>query len=167
MGPIRTVSAVILVLVFFCAMECRASDVTVQTRVPPQVSSDISALGLKYPLQIPPAEDLLSRLRSLRKFSVRTDRRRPNAESPEVSVIRQVIGQRALIAPGEPKCFRSIPTRDEFLDMVRNNPADANQILQRCNIDVRGISPLPQLPVGTRQLPEDTRQRPVGTWPNN
>jgi hypothetical protein len=29
---------------------------------------------------------------------------------------------------------------------------------------VRTISPLPQLPVSTRQLPEDTRQRPVGTW---
>ncbi len=120
----------------------------------------------KFPIEAPPASEVLPRLRKM------TDSRSPvqekkTTESPQVKMLRRLTGQGAYVALAEPQCFRAIPTRDEFLNMVKNNPADANQILQRCNVDLTGSSPLPQLPVGSRQLPEDTRQRPVQTWGNN
>jgi len=61
-------------------------------------------------------------------------------------------------------CGRPLPTKQEFLRMLKDRPADAFQILHRCNVPIISISPIRQLPVGRRQLPVDTRQRPVGTW---
>jgi len=127
-------------------------------------SSERIAPEQKYPIEIPPASEVLPRLRKM------TDSKPPIQEkkveeSPQAKMLRQLMSQGGGYAVlNGPQCFRSVPTREEFLDMVKNNPADANQILQQCNVDLRDISPLPQLPSGTRQLPEDTRQRPVQSW---
>jgi hypothetical protein len=152
-----------LALIQILGAECRADREVDQTlhREPVATPRDQTPALKKYPLEVPPASEVLPRLRKL------TDSRPPVLEkstetrSQRVRILRQLPGRGAL---SEPQCFRAAPARQEFLDMVRDNPADANQILQKCNIDLRSISPLPQLPVGSRQLPEDTRQRPVGTW---
>ena len=128
--------------------------------------TDRTSLERKFPIEAPPASEVLPRLRKMTDSRPRVQEKKIE-ESPQVKMLRQLTGRGAFVALAEPQCFRAIPTRDEFLDMVRNNPADANQILQRCNVDLTGASPLPQLPVGFRQLPEDTRQRPVQTWGNN
>lgn len=70
---------------------------------------------------------------------------------------------RPYVAPGS-RCDRPIPSKQEFLRMLKERPADAGQILRRCNVPIKSISPIRQLPVGMRQLPVDTRQRPVDTW---
>jgi hypothetical protein len=128
--------------------------------------TDRTSRERRFPIEAPPASEVLPRLRKM------TDSRPPvqekkTSESPQLKMLRRLTGRGAYVALPEPQCFRAAPTRDEFLNMVTNNPADANQILQRCNVDLTGTSPLPQLPVGFRQLPEDTRQRPVQTWGND
>ena len=116
----------------------------------------------RYPMTIPPASEirfLLRKQRALRGSEVRQE----SQASPTVPyVVLPPLGR--AVGLGGNRCNRAIPTRREFLNMLRANPSDANQIMQRCAINLRNISPLPQLPVGRRQLPEDTRQRPVGTW---
>jgi len=120
-----------------------------------------SGFRRKLPVVIPPAEEVLERLRTLRQE--RGSRPEAKAE-PEKTPPQQILDLRIPADLRPPGCGRAIPTKQEFLNMLRTNPADANQILRKCNIDVRSISPLPQLPVSNRQLPEDRRQRPVGTW---
>lgn len=161
-----TIFIVTLVLIQVLGAECRADREAGQSpyRAPVAASADQTPALKKYPLEVPPASEVLPRLRKLTDSRPAVRAKRTETKSPQVRILRQLAGRGALPAP---KCFRAVPTRDEFLNMVRDNPADANQILQRCNIDLRSISPLPQLPVGSRQLPEDTRQRPVGTWGNN
>lgn len=152
-----------LALMPFLGAECRADREVGQSpyRGPVATSGDQTPALKKYPLEVPPASEVLPRLRKLTDSRPQVREKRTETRSPRVRILRQLAGKGTLPAP---QCFRAAPTRDEFLNMVRDNPADANQILQRCNIDVRSISPLPQLPGGSRQLPEDTRQRPVGTW---
>jgi hypothetical protein len=120
----------------------------------------------KYPIEAPPASEVLPRLRKLTESRPPVQEKK-NEETPQVKMLRLLTGQGgANVGVSEPQCFRSVPTQGEFLDMVRNSPADANQIMQKCYVETRNMSPLPQLPVGTRQLPEDTRQRPVQSFGN-
>lgn len=115
----------------------------------------------RYPIPIPPASQIRSLLRRQEPGKVRsTGLVRPQPARSGPNRIR---------SPGMPvvagrRCNRAIPTRQEFRNMLKNNPADTNEILRRCQINTSTLSPLRQLPVGARQLPEDTRQRPVGTW---
>jgi hypothetical protein len=120
-------------------------------------SSPISQTKPRFPIQVPPASEVLARLRNMTQVRP-VQPRKTEEESPQVRMLRQLKKTGGFVRLPEPQCFRSIPTKDEFLRMVQN------QILQRCHLDLTGISPLPQLPTGVRQLPEDTRQRPAGTW---
>lgn len=116
----------------------------------------------RYPIVIPPASEIRFLLRKQRARKSSGARQENQAKPVVPSVMLPPLG--STVRLGGDRCNRAIPTRQEFLNMLRANPADANQIMQRCAINLRSISPLPQLPVGRRQLPEDTRQRPVGTW---
>lgn len=126
----------------------------------------LATLGLEgqkpqYPIKIPPASQVRALLRqqeTSEDASERAEERQVKARGPVQ--IRFV----SPIHPAGQSCDRAIPTRQEFLSILKNRPADANQIVRRCPVNLRNISPLRQLPVATRQLPEDTRQRPVGTW---
>jgi hypothetical protein len=147
----------------FLAVECRAerqADSPLYREAVATPGDQTPALK-KYPLEVPPASEVLPRLRKLTDSRPQVREKRTETRSPRALILRQLAGKGA---PPAPQCFRAAPTRAEFLNMARDNPADANQILHRCTIDLRSISQLPQLPVGSRQLPEDTRQRPVGTW---
>lgn len=116
----------------------------------------------RYPMVIPPASQLRSLLRSQRAQRSAAGKLEEPTQAAEQEKVIPPLG--LLPALSQPRCDRSIPTRRELLRMLKRNPADANQILRMCDIDVRSISPIRQLPVGSRQLPEDKRQRPVGTW---
>jgi hypothetical protein len=116
----------------------------------------------RYPIVIPPASKLRSLLRKQRLLKSSSAKQASHAAPVVPPVMLLPLG--STINLGADECNRAIPTRQEFLDMLRSNPADANQIMRSCAINPRSISPLRQLPVGRRQLPEDTRQRPVGTW---
>ena len=127
----------------------------------PHSPPDVEPEKPRYPIHIPPASEIRSLLR--------------NQNPQKAVVIKPGSGQAAVPERGPAvsgktahrggqNCDRAIPTRREFLNMLKSNPADARHILQRCQINVRTISPVRQLPVGNRQLPEDTRQRAVGTW---
>jgi hypothetical protein len=115
----------------------------------------------KYPIAIPTTAELRKILKN----------RKPVPRDATREVRKNGIGNgmplgdlSAVQALGQQRCNRAIPTQSEFLRMLRDQPADARQIMERCKIDVSSISPIRQLPVQVRQLPEDTRQRPVGTW---
>ena len=114
----------------------------------------------KFPIPIPPASQLRSLLRQQRSRNTITP---PPKDSPTDSV-PQMLFRYGNIDFGSPTCNRAIPSRQEFLNMLRRDPGQANQILRSCNLNLGNLSPLPQLPTQQRQLPEDTRQRPVGTW---
>lgn len=130
-----------------------------------QTPPAVSETQPRFPIQVPPASEVLPLLRKM-SHARPSPEKKAEEETPQVRLLRELTKTGGFVGLSQPQCFRSIPTRDEFLHMVRKHPADANQILQRCNLDVSGISPLRQLPSGVRQLPEDTRQRPVGTWNN-
>ncbi|MBI5249040.1 MAG: hypothetical protein HY912_06055 [Desulfomonile tiedjei] len=166
MNPARALPILTMMLLALLAIECGADGETERTADSLPVSSDKAVMNRQYPIEAPPASEILPRLKKLAKTRPHAESDGSDVESQKVQILRQLMGRGPQIALPESQCFRSIPTRDEFLRMVRKHPADANQILRRCNIDVRSISPIPQLPVGLRQLPEDTRQRPVGTWYN-
>jgi hypothetical protein len=123
-------------------------------------------IASKYPIEVPVASELMPRFRELMKARPHVQAKEAESETPQQQLLRRLIANGMPVALPREQCFRSIPTRNEFLRMVRKNPADANQLRRRCNLDLRGISPLPQLPVGNRQLPVDKRLRPVGTWNN-
>lgn len=116
----------------------------------------------RYPIVIPPASQLRSLLRAQRAQRSAAGKLQEPTQAVEQEKVLPPLGLLPFFS--QPRCDRSIPTRREFLRMLKRNPADANQILRMCDIDVRSISPIRQLPVGSRQLPEDKRQRPVGTW---
>jgi hypothetical protein len=157
MRILGAIAAIILLVVNFAAYggayESAQSD----------QSSPISQTKPRFPIQVPPASEVLARLRTLTQVRP-VQPQKTEEESPQVRMLRQLKKTGGFVRLPEPQCFRSIPTKNEFLRMVQKDPADANQILQRCHLNLTGISPLPQLPTGVRQLPEDTRQRPVGTW---
>ncbi len=122
-------------------------------------------------VQIPESDELLQYLRKHRIGDIRRCLRRIRwARIPRQDVTAPVrpevrLGDidRLYVNPG-PRCGRPIPTKRELLRMLKDKPADAHQILRRCNVPIRSISPIRQLPVGVRQLPVDTRQRSVDTW---
>ncbi len=115
----------------------------------------------KYPIVIPSTAELREILKN--RKPVQRDAARDNRKNGVVK--GTPLGDLSAVqAVGRKRCNRAIPTRAEFLRMLRDRPADARQIMERCKIDVSSISPIRQLPVQVRQLPEDTRQRPVGTW---
>ncbi len=116
----------------------------------------------RYPIVIPPASQLRSLLRAQKAQRSAAGKREEPTEAAEQEKVIPPLGLLPVLS--QPRCDRSIPTRRELLKMLKRNPADANQILRMCDMDVRSISPIRQLPVGSRQLPEDKRQRPVGTW---
>lgn len=162
---------IILAMVAMAATDqrCPAAEDLDPAVSPPTEQSDVDELpALKdvpsrrqFPVAIPPAEEVLKALKE------RSKKRHPGAEAkaqPEPTQYDKLMKMRGPLEIPPARCRRATPTKQEFLNLLRTNPADANQILRQCNIDVRSISPLPQLPVGRRQLPEDTRQRPVGTW---
>jgi hypothetical protein len=151
----------------FC-VESGADQATGQAPQQAAATSSINRTDIasKYPIEIPPASELLSHFKEAMRARPPAPARETESETPQQQLLRRLIANGMPIALPREQCFRAIPTRDEFLRMVRKNPADANQLLQRCNLDLRGISPLPQLPVGRRQLPVDTRQRPVASWNN-
>jgi len=121
--------------------------------------------------QSPELQSLLERhplaelLRCLRKRKLSSGKPVPKSTPTDARPTARSVDTRSIILP-RPPCDRAIPTRSEFLQMLKDSPADAYQILKNCNPDVSSLSPLRQLPEGVRQLPEDTRQRPVGTWGN-
>lgn len=128
-------------------------------------SGDVSRKSTpKFPvaLKVPRATELR---RYLREQYARTAKDLADTRTTDSERANGDLRPRLGIGPPCPGCDRSIPTRSEFQGMLRDAPADARQILDRCKIDVGNISPLPQLPSGTRQLPVDHRQRAVGTWP--
>lgn len=114
----------------------------------------------KYPIVIPTPAELRKMLKARKPVPGKA------VKKPEGSGLPKDIpvGDLSRIRPfGHERCDRGIPTRGEFLRMLKSRPADARQIMERCNVDVSSISPIRQLPVQVRQLPQDTRQRPVGT----
>jgi hypothetical protein len=128
-------------------------------------SGDVSGKSTpKFPVarKVPRASELR---RYLREQRAKTAKELTDTRSTDSEQVNGDFRPRLGIGPPCPGCDRSIPTRPEFQGMLRDAPADARQILERCKIDVGNISPLPQLPSGTRQLPVDHRQRAVGTWP--
>lgn len=121
----------------------------------------VEANKRKFPIPIPPASELRSLLKKQKAWGDTTPSRQ---DEPTDSVPQMLHRYGSVIDSASSTCDRAIPTRQEFLNMLRRDPAQANQILRSCNLNLENVSPLPQLPVGKRQLPEDTRQRPVGTW---
>ncbi|MBI5249282.1 MAG: hypothetical protein HY912_07290 [Desulfomonile tiedjei] len=117
---------------------------------------DSTSSERKFPIAVPPASEVLSRIREF-KTSRPPVQEKITEESPQFRMLRELMGHGAYVAPAEPLCFRPLPTSDMSMDTLRNAPVDANHILQRRNVDLRGVSPLPQLPVGLRQLPIETR----------
>lgn len=115
----------------------------------------------KYPIVIPTTAELRKILKNRKPLQRDVSRDEPKKRGVRGIPLGDLSAVQAL---GQPRCNRAIPTRSEFLQMLRDRPADARQIMERCKIDVSSISPIRQLPVQVRQLPEDTRQRPVGTW---
>lgn len=115
----------------------------------------------KYPIVIPSAAELRKMLKNRKPQPKKAAQEQDNSGLPK----NVPLGDLSQIRPvGREGCDRAIPTREEFRRMLKRRPADARQIMTRCDIDTSTLSPIRQLPVGVRQLPEDTRQRPVGTW---
>ncbi len=127
-----------------------------------QAAPSVSDKQPQFPIVAPPASEVLARLRKMGNTRLQPKQR--NEDSPQIPIFRRLTKTGAFIGVSQPQCSRSIPTRSEFLRMVKKHPADANQIAQTCNPDLSSICPLRQLATGTRRLPEDTRQRSVGTW---
>lgn len=129
--------------------------------VPSNAGETVRNRASRYPIVIPTTAELRKMLRNRKPV-----RRKATPERRVIMPARAVplgnLSRSDLVGP--PRCNRAVPTRAEFLRMLRERPADARQIMERCKIDVSTLSPIRQLPVGGRQLPVDTRQRPVGTW---
>lgn len=135
----------------------------------------LESVDARRPLvtQVPDADKLLEFLRQRRAADVRRClRERRTRRRPDLKAVTPIIEPRPIqlgvvnlprLRPGL-ECDRPLPTKREFLLMLKERPGDAHQILERCRVPVRSISPIRQLPVNNRQLPVDTRQRPVGTW---
>jgi hypothetical protein len=155
-------------LMLMCQLTFAESGVVPAADQTHQQATDRSSVNraAKYPIKVLPASEVLSHYKEAIRAMPPAPPKEPETETPEQRLLRQLVGTGAAIELPRPQCFRAIPTRDEFLNMVRENSADASQLIQRCRLDLRSISPLPQLPVGNRQLPVDTRQRAVGTWNN-
>ena len=110
---------------------------------------------------IPKASELLDFRRKQRVQDVR-GRYRQQISGPRV--VPAVARRKPIMYRSPRRCNRPTPTKTEFQRLLKTDPVAARQILERCKINVRSISPLRQLPSGTRQLPVDTRQRATGTW---
>ena len=178
MGAFRTAILLLAISVLWLssakAMLPTADDFAAPpAREPVDCDRILESVDARRPLvtQIPDADQLLKFLRSRRASDVRRclqeRRRRLRLEVQDVRPIDGTtpLGNVNLSTPFPgPPCDRPLPTKREFLMMLKQRPADAHQILKRCPVPIRSISPIRQLPVGNRQLPVDTRQRPVGTW---
>lgn len=136
-------------------------DVIAPPRTSTAVAEESSGPGEdKYPLVVPPAGNLLHMLRRNAaykpgdRYRTQTDRQEHGYRMPGITTHDPC-----------PSCDRPIPTRSEFRTDLKERPADAAQILRRCDVPVRSLSPIRQLPTATRQLKVDTRQRAADTWP--
>ncbi len=100
----------------------------------------------------------------LRKQHVQDIRGRGREQMSGPIVVPAVARRKPIMYRWPRRCDRPTPTKTEFQRLLKTDPLAARQIMERCKINVRSISPLRQLPSGSRQLPVDTRQRTTGTW---
>ena len=121
----------------------------------------VLASGRQLPIIVPPASEVLEYRKNLLEV-------RPKGVPKQVSDDSGVDSKNILLGSvpiqRAKRNGRSIPSKSEFVRMLKTHPADARQLMEKYKIDVSSISPIRQLPSGARQLPEDTRRRPAGTW---
>ena len=122
---------------------------------------EVSHVGGKLPIVVPPASGILEYRKKLVKDRSKHMRKQSQIVNPKES--KNILLKSVPILPVT-KHDWSFPTKSEFLRLLKTHPADARQLMERHDIDVSSISPIRQLPSGKRQLPDDTRQRPSSTW---
>jgi hypothetical protein len=160
----ETLAALLLIICVPVVCDCSAEEpsepaktVAVEVKSP-GVQADVSPARTRH---IPKASELVDFLRKQRVQDV-GGRYRQQMSGPKV--VPAVARRKPIVYRSLRRCDRPTPTKTEFQRLLKTDPVAARQILERCKINVRSISPLRQLPAGTRQLPVDTRQRATGTW---
>ena len=120
-----------------------------------------SATRRQLPIVVPPPSEILEHRKKLLQSRRQTEPDRANEDNTEGP---KAAGSPVLPARPQNRKLPGFPTKSEFLQTLKKDPAKARQLEKKYDVDMSKIPPVRQLPSGARKLPEDSRKRPTNTW---